>query len=208
MNFSDIFLTNGTLSPVLIIWLMYIAIVIGTILYFTINYKLGKIVTTLLEKDAVAPESALSLEEMGIKHGFLTKMCLKSYQNYKNLLVAITSDGKFYANMTYTDTAPVFKELSVIKRKRKSRVTAKETDSTASEPINEEIISPAPDMQRPNFDPAAAKYYIPREVHAKANGLFKTNKTNVFIIIGAIIALGVVVYFAGFLLDSVLSFFR
>ncbi len=199
MNFSEIFLNNGTLSARLILWLLYFAIIIGTVFYYTVNNRLGKIVLKLIDLDATTPESALTVEDAGINYGFFTKMCLKSPMNYKDLLVAITSDGKFYANMHYSDTEPKLKTLKAITRKRKSRVGESEPEQTE---VEEPIIIDAKAPEKITFNTYTAKYYIPKEVHDKVKGVFKPSKTNVFLIIGGLILLGVITYFAGFLVES------
>ncbi len=270
MNLSEIFLSDGTLSPTLILWLFYIAAVIGTVIYFTVNYQLGKIVTRLLELEATTPETAVSIEDAKLKTGFFTKICLCSAMNYKDLLVAITADGKYYANMRYTDEPPTFKLLRAITRKRKSRIkdkksqnfTASEEQSTASNTavdtetdINAdqnngkgieidvqaadidteaesqaepnavaatdtdsadilakentenptEVENPQSGVSRVDFNPFTAKYYIPKEVHDKAKGIYKPSKANVLLIIAALIGLGVIIYFTGFLLDGMID---
>ncbi len=123
MNLSDIFLTDGTISPKLMLWAFYLAVVIAAIIYHLINVQLSKLVKKLLETGADSPENAVSLAESDVQVGFLTKMCLKSPANYKNLLVAITADGKYYANTCYYDEPPKFKTLRAITRQRKSRVS-------------------------------------------------------------------------------------
>lgn len=240
MKLSDIFLTDGTLSPTMMLWLIYLAVVIGTVIYFTVNYQLGKIVSKLIELEATTPETAVSIEEAKLKTGFFTKMCLRSPMNYKDLLVAITADGKYYANMRYTDEPPTFKLLRAITRKRKSRIKDSENDkntdsqneNTALESENDEssaeigvnaesqILKKANVIDEENaadetteqrarvaFNPFTAKYYIPKEVHDKAKGIYKSTKPNIPLIIAALIGLGVIIYFAGFLVDGIIDSF-
>ena len=133
MNLSDIFLTNGRISPTLILWALYLAVVIGTIVYYLTNMQLGKLVNNLIEVGASSPETAVKLIDIEISLNFWLKLCLTSHISYKNLLVAITSDGKYYANACYTDTPPVFKELKAITRKRKSRIKVDNEQNTVAE---------------------------------------------------------------------------
>ena len=222
MNLSEIFLADGTISPVLILWAFYIAVVIATVVYYLTTAQLGKIVTKLLEKDATTPESALNIAQMEIKPSVLTRICLRSPFNYKNLLVAITPDEKFYANTHYTDEPPVFKQLTAITRKRKSRIEEKAAKDDVFEPIDaiseniddnslatenavEHDYLTTTKPEKINFNPLTAKYYIPKEVHPRANGIFKSSKTNVLLLIGALIGLGVIIYFSSFILDGLID---
>ena len=128
MNLSDIFLSDGSLSPTLILWTFYLAVVIGTVIYYLTNAQICKLVSKLIEIGADSPETAVYLKDTEISLGFLLQLSLKSPINYKNLLVAITSEGKFYANSFYTDTPPAIKELKAITRVKRSKV--KEKDNT------------------------------------------------------------------------------
>ena len=223
MNLSEIFLTDGTSSPILILWAFYIAVVISAVVYYSVAAQLGKIVSKLLEKDATTPENALDLQQLDIKIGFFTKFCLKSPMNYKNLLVAITPDGTFYANTQYTSVPPVFKQLTAITRKKRSRIKNEKslssnpdttdgnftilTDSEVENKENKEesnvYLTSKP--QRINFNPLAAKYYLPKEVHPRARGIFKSSKTNVLLLIAALLGLAVIIYFAGLIIDDLIA---
>lgn len=147
MELSKLLIYDGTIPTALIIWSLYIACVIGMIVTYFTRVKFGKLIYALLEKGACSPETALTLEEADIKCGFFIKFGLKNHLNYKDLLVAITSDGKYYANARLTDEAPAFKTLTAITRKRRSRITESKNDTasedesaslTVSEKINNE----------------------------------------------------------------------
>jgi hypothetical protein len=127
MNLTDIFLSDGSLSPTLILWAFFLAVVIATVIYYLTNAQLCKLISKLLEIGADSPEKAVYLKDAEINLNFLLRFSLKSPINYKNLLVAITPDGKFYANSFYTDTPPVIKELKAITRIRRSKVKEKKS---------------------------------------------------------------------------------
>lgn len=235
MNLSQIFLGDGTLSPTLIIWLFYIAIVIGTIIYFAVNYRLSKIIARLLELDATSPETAVSVADADLKNTLFLRACLRSPSSYKNLLVAVTSDGKYYANMRYDDTPPVFKELRAIPGKKKSKITEnKETDAEntdentvtaqSDEAIAQDIAQDIAQVkceaesenaisqevlgtERVKFQPLTAKYYIPKELHDKVKGTYKSGKVNVYILIAVLVGLGVVAGIAGYFIEDIISAF-
>lgn len=238
MNLSQIFLSDGTLSPTLIIWLFYIAVVIGTIVYFAVNYRLSKIIARLLELDATSPETAVSIADADLKNTLFLRACLRSPASYKNLLVAITSDGKYYANMRYGDTPPVFKELRAISGKNKSKITENGTteaeisdESSAknqgaeanTQDITQEALKPQEVLkaqevleetaisqevlgtERIKFQPLTAKYYIPKEIHDKVKGTYKSGKVNVYILIGVLIGLGVIAGIAGYFINDIID---
>ena len=112
----------------LITWSLFIGVVIATIAGYFIKSKFGTFIRKLLENEIDSPEKAVTLEELKLNKSFFIKSGLRSHANYKNMLVAITEDGKFYANNEYTDKEPTFKEFIVVKRKRGSDLI-KETKS-------------------------------------------------------------------------------
>ncbi len=111
---------------------MFTGVVIAVIAGYLIKARFGAFIRKLLENEINSPEKAVTLDELGIKKAPFIKFGLKSHSNYKNLLVAITEDGKYYANNTYTDEPPTIAEQTVIKRKR-HRGTAKESSSNGAE---------------------------------------------------------------------------
>lgn len=116
----------------LIVWSMFTGVVIATLAGYLIKSKFGAFIRKLLENGIDSPEKAITLEELGLQKKFFIKFGLRSHTNYKNMLVAITEDGKFYANNTYTAFPPAFKEFTVVKRKR-SRDLIKESKSENTE---------------------------------------------------------------------------
>ena len=235
MGLSDIFIYSGSTPIALILWSFYIAIVIGTVIMYLTKAKFGKLVHALLENDACTPENARSLDEIGIKSSFFIKLGLKNHLNYKDLLVAITEDGRYYANTLYTDQPPKFKTLIAITRKKRSRITESaktqeteaETDtetlvSAVSEPtaIETEPVQESSDtasspstetetaIQKPErvkFDVISARYYIPSEIHAKVNTLYKDSSIKLHWVIIVLIALGIITYFAGFVTEELID---
>lgn len=118
---------------------MFIGVVIAAIAGYLIKAKFGSFVRKLLENEIDSPEKAVTLDELGLKRTAFIKFGLRSHSNYKNLLVAITADGRFYANCEYTDMAPELEEQTVIKRKRRADVikVSKESDSENDIPTSE-----------------------------------------------------------------------
>ncbi len=119
-NLSEILYYTGEISTQLIAWSLFAGIVIATIAGYLIKSKFGTFVRKLLENEIDSPEKAVTLDELGLKKKFFIKFGLRSPGNYKNMIVAITEDGKFYANNAYTDQIPVFKEFTIIKKQRRS----------------------------------------------------------------------------------------
>lgn len=220
MNLSDIFLSNGRISPVLILWAFYIAVVIGTIVYYLTNAQLGKLVANLIDVGACSPETAVKLIDIELSLNVWLKLCLRMPTSYKNLLVAITPDGKYYANAFFTDEPPIFRELKAITRKRKSRTDGKKnaeepeliTAETAapidSTELKTDEILPLSDTKKPekiNFDPLSVKYYIPKEVHDKVKGIYKKPKVKILYLILLLIGFGVLMFLASVLLQIIIN---
>lgn len=237
MNLTDIFLSDGSLSPTLILWAFYIAAVIGTVIYYITNAQMCKLVSKLIEIGADSPDTAISLKDAEIKVGFSLSLALKSPINYKNLLVAITPDGKFYANSFYTDNPPIIRELKAITRVRRSKVKEKsgstEDEIIVSQPeinadeaaatkeaIIEESTPQAQENtpqnqavytqntpQRVKFNPFCAKYYIPKEVYDRAKNLYKAPKIKIRYLILALLGFAVVTFLATLALDTFIEMF-
>ena len=141
MGLSDLLIYDGTTPLPLILWAIYIGIAIATIASYIVRDKYGKFIITLIEKGATTPENAVMIDDLDIKGKFFIKLSLKNHSNYKDSLVAITPDGKYYANYQYTDEPPVLKKLTAIIRQRRTRFGKKptenkpENDQTESENI-------------------------------------------------------------------------
>ncbi len=137
-NLSELLIYTGEIPLSLIIWSLFVGISIALIASFIIKAKFGAFMHALLKMNANSPENAVSLEETGLKRSFFVKIGLRSHANYKNLMVALTPDGKFYANGLYTDIPPVFKNFIFQKRKRKkSRISDEKEAASTEETIQE-----------------------------------------------------------------------
>ena len=117
-NLSELLYYNGETSTQLIVWSLFIGVIIAALAGYFIKSKFGVFIRKLLENDINSPEKAVTLEELGLNKKIFIKLGLKSHSNYKNMLVAITEDGKYFANNAYTTEIPAFKEFIVVKRKR------------------------------------------------------------------------------------------
>ncbi len=142
-NLSEILIYTGETPLPLIIWSLFAGITIALIASFIVKVKFGAFMQTLLKMEADSPENAVTLEKTGLSRSFFVKIGLRSVANYKNLMVAVTSDGKFYANSIYTDIPPVFKEFVFKKRKRKKgRIAENEEKPNDNEaPIAESAVA-------------------------------------------------------------------
>ncbi len=141
-NLSEILIYNGSIPLSLVIWSLYIGIVIAVIAAFFIKVKFGAFVNALLRLGANSPENAVTLEETGLKNNIFVRMGLLSRGNYKNLLVAVTDEGKYYANEHLTLIPPLFKTFVYIRRKRKqSAIKQEEQGSESTESVEESALS-------------------------------------------------------------------
>ena len=136
-NLSELLYYTGETSTQLVVWSLFIGVVVATVAGYLIKSKFGAFIRKLLENEIDSPEKAVTLEELGMQKKILIKFGLKSHTNYKNMLVAITEDGKFYANSAYTDAEPVFKEFTVVKRKRTADIIKEtKTDEDTQAPLS------------------------------------------------------------------------
>ena len=205
-NLSELLIYNGEVPLSIVLWSIFLGVFIAAIASFIIKVKFGAFMQALLDKKASSPETAMTLADTGIKAGFFVKMGLKSHASYKNLMVAITDDGKYYANAAYTDEPPVLKTFVLIHTKKKSRVKDKASEATEvktteaqPEPQTEAATATptyTPSKQRVKFDIFKAKYYIPPELHDRAASLYFGKPTKFIAVIGILIALGIVVAFS------------
>lgn len=145
MGLSDLLIYNGTTPLPLILWALYVGVAIAIIASYIVRDKYGKFICALIEAGATTPENAIKIDDLDIKGKFFIKIALKNHTNYKDSLVAITADGKYYANYQYTDEPPTLKKLTAIIRQRKPRVGNKanknnsvaEDENTVTEVTNE-----------------------------------------------------------------------
>ena len=224
MKLSDLLIYTGEVPLKIIIWSIYIGVVIAVIASFVTKSNFGKFVSALIEKNASTPENALKPDETGVKMNIFIKAALKNHMHYNNFLVAITPDGKFYANYTYCESEPVLKEYKAIIRKSKIKKSTKDeaednpiTEETIAEdnPVTEETISETKSepitftdkKERIKFDPSQARYYLPKEVQSKAESVYGYKKTNIAYVILGLVAFAVVAYFSEFIIEGLQDMF-
>lgn len=131
-DLSEILIYTGEIPITVIIWSLFLGVLIATILSFVIKVKFGIFIRTLLKMNADSPETAVTLEQTGLKSRFFVRRGLKIHSNYQNLMVAITDDGRYYANSHYTSMVPVFKTYMLQRRKRRKSVYKNENEITAN----------------------------------------------------------------------------
>ena len=210
MNLADILIYSGTTELNLILWSFYAAIVIATLVTYFTRTVFGKFVRTLLEKEAESPETALSPDETGIKITPFIKMGLKNHLHYKDMLVAITEDGRYYANLSYTDEPPILRELVAITRKKRSRIVEK-TEETEDQVEETDVIpteneaTELPHPERVKFDVTAAKYYIPKEVKPKVRSIYKEGSMNLLWVIAGLVGLALITAFGAFIVEGLVD---
>lgn len=209
-NLSELLIYTGETPLAVILWSIFIGIFIAAVASFIIKIKFGAFMQALLKNDASSPEKAMTLAETGIKAGFFVKMGLRSHASYKNLMVAITSDGKFYANDAYTDVQPSLKTFSFRHTKTKKSRIKESSESSAAENAEEAIdvsnlsedttteaeTTYSGKKERVKFDIFKARYYVPREHHDRVASLYFGKPTKFIALIAVLIALGVVVAFS------------
>ncbi len=170
-NLSEILIYTGETPLILIIWSLFIGVAIAAIISYIVKVKFGAFMQTLLKINANSPETAVSLEETGLSKSIFVKIGLKLRSNYKNLMVAITDDGIFYANDIYTPDPPIFKEFVFIRRKRKSKLMNSEKAEEKTTENNEEVVEESAISKRIRLENEreAAKEPTPEELEAEDN---------------------------------------
>jgi hypothetical protein len=211
-NLSELLYYNGEIPLTLIVWSIFIGVVVAVISGYIIKSKLGSLVRNLLDKGIDSPEKAVSLSDLGLQKSFFIKLALKSPINFTNLLVAITEDGRFYSNNTYTNEPPSFKEFSVIHKTKKGTAAAPaEKDGELKEEIADVTIecNELSDTEktefkkeRVKFDVLTAKYYIPKQVYSRAFSLYSEKPTRLLPTIALLVILALVAVFAGKLVSG------
>ncbi len=220
-NLSEFLIYTGETSLPIILWSIFAGVFIAAIASFVIKIKFGAFMQALLKNDASSPEKAMTLAETGIKAGFFVKFGLRSHASYKNLMVAVTDDGKYYANAAYTSEPPILKSFTLRQTKgKKSRIKESSVDTTNTEGIrdtkgirNNEIeqtaeteIKVSTSKERVKFDIYKARYYIPKELHDRAASLYFGKPTKFVAMLGILVALGVVIAFSENIIIGLIDF--
>ncbi len=235
-NLSEILIYTGEIPLSLIIWSLFIGVTLAIIASFFIKVKFGAFVNSLLKLGADTPEKAITLEQCGLKSNIFVKIGLRSRSNYRNLLVAITDDGKFYANEHLTLVPPVFKDFVVIRKKRKESAIKNSEPAEKEETIEESALSKRLRLEeekkqpvlasendeeildsylkmtammpkeRVKFNIKSAKYYIPEQLHDRAASLFTSTPTLFIQVILGILALGILALAAEPIINLLMDF--
>ena len=140
---SDYLIYKGEIPLPVIIWSIFIGIFIASIVTYIIKNKFGAFVRALIERKADSPETALSVSDLGMHGKLFVRIGLKMRSNYKNIMVAITEDGKYYANDHYTLTPPIFKGFVLTRRKtKKSKIKESvKSETTENTPETESALA-------------------------------------------------------------------
>ena len=204
-NIKDLLIYSGEFNLKIMLWSLFIGISLAILISYVIKIKFGAFIRFILEKNANSPETAIPLEQFGKSGQFIIKLCLKDHNNYKNMLVAVTEDGKYYSNCRYFDVAPVFKQY-VFKTKKSMYGGEEENNSTQTEaPISQYD----PNFkQRVNFNVDTAKFYIPEELHDRAASIYFGKPTNLIAVIACIVAFGILISFADNITEMLVDFMQ
>ena len=204
-NIKELLIYNGEFNLKVMLWSLFIGISIAILASYIIKIKFGAFIRYILEKNANSPETAIPLEQFGKSGQFIIKLCLKDHNNYKNMLVAVTEDGKYYSNCRYFDVAPAFKQYVF---KTKKSMYGGEEENTS--PQNDAPVSQYdPNFkQRVNFNVDTAKFYIPEELHDRAASIYFGKPTNLIAVIACIVAFGVLISFADNLTEMLVEFMQ
>ena len=95
-DLSELFLYNGELKLEFIVWPIFLGICIGAFITVFVRVKLGEVVRAIIEKGAVSPDTALTLEELGMAKKFFVRSSLRGRSALRRVVQA--TDGTAVTN--------------------------------------------------------------------------------------------------------------
>ena len=90
-DLSELFLYTGELNLVFIVWPIFIGVCIAAFVTVFVRVKLGEVVRAIIEKGAISPETALTLEELGVAKRFFVRSALRGRSALRRVVYA--TDG-------------------------------------------------------------------------------------------------------------------
>ena len=210
-NLKDILIYNGEFNLKVMLWSLFIGISIAIVISYVVKIKFGAFIRFVLDKKANSPETAITLDEFNFSGKLFIKFCLKDHNNYKNMLVAVTEDGKYYTNCRYFDSEPTFKQY--VFKTKKSMYENEQTNEQSQTAESVETSAPVSQYdpgykQRVNFSVETAKFYIPDELHDRAASIYFGKPTNLIAVLACIIAFGILISFADNLTEMLVDFMQ
>lgn len=90
-DLSELFLYNGEMKLEFIVWPIFLGICVGAFITVFVRVKLGEVVRAIIEKGAVSPETALTLDELGMSKKFFVRAALRGRSALRRVVEA--TDG-------------------------------------------------------------------------------------------------------------------
>lgn len=90
-DLSELFLYNGEMKLEFIVWPIFLGICVGAFITVFVRVKLGEVVRAIIEKGAVSPETALTLDELGMSKKFFVRSALRGRSALRRVVEA--TDG-------------------------------------------------------------------------------------------------------------------
>lgn len=90
-DLSELFLYDGEMKLEFIVWPIFLGICIGAFITVFVRVKLGEVVRAIIEKGAISPETALTLEELGLSKRFFIRSALRGRSALRRVVEA--TDG-------------------------------------------------------------------------------------------------------------------
>lgn len=85
-DLSKLFMYTGELQLEFIVWPIFIGICLGAFATVFIRVKLGELVRALITNGACSPETAQSLEALGLQSKFFIRNALKKHSSLRNVV--------------------------------------------------------------------------------------------------------------------------
>ena len=90
-DLSELFLYNGELKLEFIVWPIFIGICIAAFVTVFVRVKLGAVVRAIFEAGAISPDTAKTLEELGVANIFFVRTALRGRSALRRVIDA--TDG-------------------------------------------------------------------------------------------------------------------
>lgn len=85
-DLSKLFMYTGETQLEFIVWPLFIGICLGAFATVFIRVKLGELIRALIAKGACSPETAQSLEDLGLKNKFFIRNALKKRSSLRHVV--------------------------------------------------------------------------------------------------------------------------
>ncbi|MBQ9116822.1 MAG: hypothetical protein IJY04_07335 [Clostridia bacterium] len=106
-NLSELFLYNGEIRLEFIIWPIFLGVCIGAFITVFVRVKLGEVVRAIFAKGACSPETACTLEELGVSNRFFIRASLRGKSALRRVVSAVDCSRATGADAENVPLSPI-----------------------------------------------------------------------------------------------------